>query len=177
MHGNTAYLAARRTKFPGLLWKCDDCQFWFSDRRKCIKEKCLENQKLTRGTKFEGLEAEADQSMAEVLPNSKLRMFSYQCTHCKKSGSLGAMYDHLKTIHGRDAYVGYRLKEIPQWQDQQCDDCEWFFCGPVGAHNCNRNQIDRLNFIESEAFKPETTETVPSSKSFVAGEFEYKCQG
>ena len=109
--------------------------------------------------------------------NSELRMFSYQCTHCKKSASLGAIYGHLKTIYGRDAYVGYRLKEIPQWQDQQCDDCEWFFCGPVGAHNCNRNQIDRLNFLESEASRPETTETVPSSKSFVAGEFEYKCQG
>ena len=77
MHGKTAYLAARRTKFPGLNWKCDDCQFWFGDRRKCIKEKCLENQKQTRGTKYEGLDSEADQSMAESLPNTKLRMFSY----------------------------------------------------------------------------------------------------
>ena len=177
MHGKTAYLAARRTKFPGLNWKCDDCQFWFGDRRKCIKEKCLENQKQTRGTKYEGLDSEADPSMAESLPNTKLRMFSYQCPHCDKSGSLGAIYDHLKTIHGRDAYVGYRLSKIPQWQDQQCEDCEWYFCGLVGAHNCNRNQIDRLNYLESEASKPETTEVVPSSKSFVAGEFEYKCQG
>ena len=59
-------------------------------------------------------------------------------------------------------------------QDKQCNTCQWYFCGLVGAHNCDRNVNERLNYIETQ---PAIAPVEPSSETFIAGQFEYKCQG